>query len=351
MSLHTSQHAAPRASSNGAAIPAFAPAGRGDDVEAARRFIERTVAAMRTLDAGDRTAVLRWLDAVETGARALNARAIARVAGEAHRIADEQDRVQAIHTLGALVAQYEQGLVDVEVQIERDARGHSPDMHLARQRPAEPTSPDLFYGEADPDHARDRWEEARQTLQALLPSNDSTSHAQALTKLVAFDPRNGGKDTDTGADVVPIGPRTGVSAAFDVEPLLPGLMDHAHRLAAAQGKRLTASYAARDARLSPALADVWQGAMETLIQSLVDVTLELPETRKARGESAAAHMALTVEGRTTQASEEVLEVLVRCPGAIAPNVQVDAPHTLDIRLEEGWVNAVFTVHIFVDNPA
>ena len=121
-------------------------------------------------------------------------------------------------------------------------------------------------------------------------------------------------------------------AAFDVEPLLPSLVDHAHRAAARAGKKLTASYAARDAYLPPELATEWQEAVETAIAALVAATLEAPDVRQARGETAAAHMAMTVEGR-----EDGVSLLIRCPGRMLPRMVVEAPHELTLSQEEGTV--------------
>ena len=318
-------------------IPAFAPAAGGDDLEAARRFVEGAVDRMRTLRADDTPAVHSWLDDVGVGARGLQARAIARAAENARKLESPRALGSALHTVATLIAQYEQGLVDVEAQLETIARAPLPVLGTVNAVPQVAVPQVAGFGDRT---ARDKFDVARETLMGLLPTVDAGGHEAALLTLVEMEFGPGAEaEAEVADDVVaddvvaeiPLAVESDLPA-FDVEPLLPGLVDHAHRTAARAGKKLTASYAARDARLVPGLAPLWQAAVETAVNALVETTLETPDARQARGETAAAHMAFTVEG-----SDEGLTLLIRCPGHRLPRFAVDAPHSLDMRVEDGVV--------------
>ena len=279
---------------------------------------------MRTLRADDTPAVHGWLQDVGARARLLQARAIARAAENARKLESPRALGSALHTVATLIAQYEQGLVDVEAQLETIARAPLPVVGTVNAVPRA--------AEAEDARARDKFEVARETLMGLLPTVHAEGHEAALLKLVEleFGPEaEAENETVDEPEAVAVAPSF---AAFDVEPLLPGLVDHAHRTAARAGKKLTASYAARNARLVPELAHDWQVAVETAVNALVDTTLEPPAARQKRGETAAAHMAFTVEG-----ADEGLSLLICCPGHRLPRFAVDAPHSLDMRVEDGVV--------------
>jgi len=339
------------------AIPAFAPASDGDDLLAARAFIEDAVLRMRALRSDDSEAVHGWLDDVSEGARGLQARAIARAAENTRSLESPRAVAAGLHTVATLIAQYEQGLVDVEAQMETLAREPLPAPVMPEHVLAEPPTRPL-------EHDRDKFDVAREVLMGLVPRTDTAGHEGALQTLIEMEFCTGAVDvpnmpeddgiSELSAESVdePVTVETQQPEpeavrrmepdlpAFDVEPLLPGLVDHAHRVAMRAGKKLTASYAARDARLSPALAEDWQVAVETAICALVDTTLETPAERQARGETAAAHMAFTVEG-----SDDGLTLMLRCPGRRLPRFDVEAPHDLDMRIEDGVVIVRFLARV------
>jgi hypothetical protein len=315
-------------------IPAFAPSREGDDLAFAREFVDQSVAGMRELPVHDHSAIHAWLDYVESSARSLQARAIARSVVEARADVGSDRVYDSIGSVGSLIAQYEQGLVDVEAQLEAGER-LSPSENIV----------------ASALSREERFEDARRTLEGLLPNVDHQAQSEALKKLMAFVPPAADIDDVNDLDETDFASLDLVSPtptkpdlhklvdrpAFDVEALLPGLVDHAHRLARLQGKSLTASYAARDALLNPALAHDWQEAVELAIGALIDTTLEDAQTRRAEGLTAAAHMALTAEGQ----GDEV-ELRITCPGHDVPRFDVEAPHTLDAGHEDGtvWVRFI-----------
>ena len=300
--------------------PAFAPSTDGDDIDAARAFVDLAVDGMRTLRADDTDAVRSWLDCVELAAVPLCARAVLR-AVDAARAARGDALNSALATVGALVAQYEGGLADVEAQIE------------SGERPL----PGPVLGDADTGLSRsatpsdaDRFEEARLILASLLPRADVGSHRDALERLMAFQPT--GSATDAAATAGPV-----LSGTVDVEALLPGLADCAARQARLHGKAATVSFASESALLDAASVDEWHGAVETALLALCETTLESPRERRGRGLSGTSHIDMLARG-----VEGGVELSVRCPGARLPQLAVDAPHTLDVRREDERVTLVFT---------
>jgi len=316
-------------------IPAFAPSSEGDNLQFAREFVDQSVAGMRELPVNDHAAIHAWLDYVENSARSLQARAIVRSVVEARGDVGTDRVYDSIGSLGSLIAQYEQGLVDVEAQLEAGERLVAPEVDMLYLRSRE-----------------ERFEEARKTLEGLLPNVDADAQAEALQKLMAFAPETRPAfepnvtiaiDDFDAVDLVGVDAekeefqRLMERPAFDVEALLPSLVDHAHRRARMQGKTLTASYAARDARLVPALAQDWQEAVELAIDALIETTLEDAKTRRDQGLTAAAHMALTAEGQGDN-----VELRITCPGQNVPRFEVEAPHMIEAGSADGtvWVRFV-----------
>ena len=303
------------------AIPAFAPSKGGDDIAAARVFIDTAVSGMRELRTDDTVAVHEWLDAVERNARDLQARAIARAVIEARGDVGT-DRIQdSIGSVGSLIGQYEQGLVDVEVQIEAGER-------IVEEEPL-PTRKVAIEEDLEA-----RFNEARRLLENLLPDVDTGGHDEALGKLVAFRP-----DMMTEADEPAPVPEPATSERLlSIEALMPGLVDHAVKTARSAGKPVTASYAARDAALPSSLVGEWREAVEMALEALVASTLERPEARRARGETTAAHISMQAQGRTDGA----LELRIECPGEHVPPFEVDRPHSILTHVSDGRVCVVFT---------
>ena len=294
--------------------PAFAPATEGDDLGAARAFVQLAVDGMRTLRTDDTTGVASWLDAVEAAAVPLQARAVQRAVCAA-READGDALNTALAAVGSLVAQYEGGLADVEAQIETGERPVFDEDELFL--PPEPAAtPDI-----------DRFEEARLLLASLLPRADVGSHRDALERLMAFQP----------ADVAVREPTKPETADVDLEALLPGLADCAARQARLHGKAATVSFATDNARLASDVVDDWHGAVETALLALCETTLESPRERRGRGLSGASHIEMLARG-----TGEGVELSIRCPGTRLPQLAVDAPHSLDIRRECERVVLVFT---------
>ena len=311
-------------------IPAFAPAREGDDLEAARSFVDAVVDAMRVLRTDDADAVHAWLNAVERGAKPLEARAIARAAQTARADVGTPRIADTITSVGALIGQYEMGLVDVEVQIEAGDRVIHDDPYAdIRPAPRAPTPA--------PDGVEARFEEARRLLADLLPEVDAEPHRDALEALVNFRPdacAEAGPEIESEVEPVQVlaGP------TLDVEAFLPGLVDHAVGAARRAGKTLTASYASREARLPTHMAAEWKAAAEAAIGAVVATSVQSPERRRASGLTGAAHLSIRAEGT----ADGALVLRLGCPGMRVPNFAVDAPHSIDARAHDGDVWVEFT---------
>ena len=296
-------------------------------MEAARRFIDEAVDAMRTLRTDDREAVFAWLNMVERGAKPLEARAIARAAQTARLDVGTPRIADTITSVGALIGQYEMGLVDVEVQIEAGERIVHDDPFDTAPLPVPAPAP---VSEA----IEDRFDEARRLLADLLPEVDAEPHRDALEKLVSFRPgAEVAKVSEPVTDVVPE-----PTATVDVEAFLPGLVDHAVGTARGFGKLLTASYASREARVPTHMAAEWTAAAQAAIGAMIATSLDSPERRRARGQTGAAHLAIRAEGT----ADGALVLRLGCPGSRVPNFSVDAPHTIEARARDGEVWVEFT---------
>ena len=345
-----------------APVPAFAPTATGDDLCAARRFVECAVDGLPGLNTHDREGVEAWLEMVEAHARPLQARAVLRAVSLARMGLDGDDLGARLSAIAALIAQYEGGLVDVESQIEAgvDIVLDPVDYGANRARPATASVEPAPGVEPAREALEDRFEAARAGLAELLPRVDTHGHIDALERLVSLTPEDFGTDVMVAPEAqvdnqaeesqTPV-PQPPVRGLVDIDVLLPGLADHAARMARLHGKSATVSFGAVEARLPAHMAQEWRDAVATALVGLCETTLERPRDRRARGLSGTSHIELSARGVSTPAGGQGVELRIACPGASRPTFEVDAPHTVSTHSEAGRVVLVFTAYAEAEGRA
>ena len=225
--------------------------------------------------------------------------------------------------------------------------------HGATRPSSAPQSQDVLTDiPSDSDAIEDRFEAARAGLADLLPRVGTHGHLDALERLVSLTPedfgvtneRQGGTvSTDTLAAVVLTPERSeDTGGHIDVDVLLPGLADHAARMARLYGKSATVSFGAVGAYLPAAMTDEWRAAVATALLAICEATLERPRDRRARGLSGTSHIELSARGVEMPSGASAVELRIACPGMVHPSLDVEAPHTVSTHAEAGRVVLVFT---------
>ena len=254
----------------------------GDDLQAARAFVDLCMAHMDALISGDLSNedARHLLREIDDHAKPLHARAICRVARQARNDFHFKDGSPKTHgnllALNKLILQYEAGLVEVENEIQVPA--------VKSEKPLEEQLEVAF-------------NKAAKTLQSALGYARPGKERAVLTQLIRFN----------------VADRAIPGERVSLETIMPALTDRILREARQQGKSVSLSLAGEGAQLSPAMLDLLEPALSKVGCDLVCQTIDAPEIRRQKGQSRSAHIAMTA-----QSDEQGLHILI-CVDGLAPS--------------------------------
>ena len=306
----------------------------GDDLTAARRFSERVQADIGGLIKAVSAAPVPaphilsgYLESVQSAAKSQHARAIYRGAQTVIDAIDVRAPLPVVQgrvlTLNKLAAQYQAGLE--EIAAHQPARG------------SDNVGPPPFPSPQAAVIAK-RFEQARAALLPLMEFAQPGAEAEPLKRLANFTQEELAQSCaapaaqDHHTEMLappPIALTSSPPVDVDFETLMPHFTSHALQTARQTKKTVSVSYAAEDVRLCPAQAQALQPVLEHIAQTLVTGVMERPETRQARGESGAGHIAITASmaalppadtradssHQAPQAAKKAVSISIDCPGS------------------------------------
>ncbi len=274
----------------------------GDDLKIARRFCDTIRADISALIEGVSappfvalpTPLIHRLASIQSEAKIAHARGIYRAAqtvidglNDDAPLATVQGRVLSLKTLAT---QYEQGLDEIapkpanvaatvqdviapEVRVSEDAEVICTDVAMTA-----------------------RYDAAREALRPLM-AFAQPAEREALNAVAGFD-----AIAQAPAQIY----RS--PEMVDFETLMPGFTSHALHCARQCAKTVSVSYSCEGAALSRGQAHAMQAVLAHIAETFVSGVLEPAETRRARGENGAGHIALTAKSIGEQVS-----VSIDCP--------------------------------------
>ena len=272
----------------------------GDDIKAARAFIDLCSAHMETVISADckNAEAIALLEAIDQGAQSMHARAISRVARQVNEELTYQSVPLRSHggllALNKLIKQYESGLVEVESAIEP-----------AKTEPVAVKA--VTPRQQDPDATfRVAAETLRSTLSLARPGPERTT----LESLIKFDPS--------------VTARTNEKLSLDT--VMPGVTDKILREARQQGKSVSLSMAGEGIDLSPRMLRRLEKALTKIGCDLVRQSIEAPDRRRQKGRSQSAHMAMTA-----QIDGNRLHILIHVDGLAPSRSILNAAELADLQ--------------------
>lgn len=315
----------------------------GDDLTAARRFCDTVRSDMSSLMEGvcaqpcaAQDVLVGSLDRIQSGAKRIHARAIFRAAQTVVNAVNDRSPLPTVQgrvlSLNKIISQYEIGLEDIApraANLGGDFQGSAPSL---AQPQTEQTTTEFSIAPPPMPDVEARFTAARAALAPLMHFAKPGREHAGLVKLAEFSktelqpataPDTAGIMMEELCDLGPAAPvQTQTPAASspprkelqkellaDFEMLMPAFVSGALGEARQTDKTVSVSYAAEGVSVAqkqlPALQSVFDHIAKTLVRSV----LERPETRRARGESGAGHIAVTA----TQTSETVM-VSIECRG-------------------------------------
>ena len=316
----------------------------GDDLTAARRFCDSVRSDMSALMEGvcaqpcaAEDVLLGSLVRIQSGAKRLHARAIFRAAQTVVNAVNDSAPLPTVQgrilSLNKLVVQYEGGLDDI-----------APRPANAEHDIQEPVDSPLVFADAEPPmpDIEARFRAARAALLPLMSFAQTGADREALARLAKFsdneiDAQKDIQEADITLETLSeaieplkleledvssletqsssLPPKSEARSSYagrptDFESLMPSFISHALQEARLTEKTVSVSYGADGVSVAQANAPALQSLLEHIAQTLVRSVVERPETRRARGQSGAGHIAVTA----TQ-SPKTLTVSIECPGA------------------------------------
>ncbi len=288
----------------------------GDDLKIARRFCATIRADIATLIKGVSAAVpnslIPLLASIQFEAKIAHARGIYRAAqtvidaiNDGAPLATVQGRVLS---LNALATQYEQGLDEIAPQ----AANVPANVVVSAEDAIAPEVSEIIAPETSEDievictdaAITARYDAAREALRPLM-GFAQPAERKALNAVAGFD----------DAEIAPIAkvaiPSTPIYRSpekVDFETLMPGFTSHALHCARQCAKTVSVSYSCEGVTLSRGQAQALQAVLAHIAETFVSGVLEPAETRRARGQSGAGHIALTAKSIGEQVS-----VSIDCP--------------------------------------
>lgn len=340
--------------------------GEGDDLTAARVFVTSAVPHIRvltTIERFDRIEARKALKAVSTLSEPLSARAIGRSSATAFDLL-EADAPQpqidsAFMTLQKLMGQYAQGLDEIielvaqETQSGAALKDESQNTTRAilcedvselmseaecnssteTPTPIETLATDTPTRAFDPqDIVRVRAEHhmAAQALETLLPRVKDTELTTALHRLMvpaaaSFDSQN---------------------TQIEFNSIMPSLTHDILTQARQSGKNVSLSYLDADVSLPNAQLETVKETVKALGRVLVQNSLEIPDVRRARGESASGQIFVAI----TQ-DDKGYDITLNCSGkSLSPMAKdqcafVAAPYCVTFDAQDKSVQLALRVPI------
>jgi hypothetical protein len=323
----------------------------GDDLTVARRFcdsvqgeLEGLIEAVCAQPCAAPDVLIGSLDKIQAGAKSLHARAIFRAAQTVVNAVNDRAPLPTVQgrvlSLNKLFLQYESGLNDIaprpaNIEGDTEIEDVAPKMDAIFSCDA-PPMPDI---EA-------RYRAARAGLVPLMGLAKVGVERESLTKLADFsdDELEGlqvveldeadGVGDDTSLDITtpledltdvaapdvaeinvtaltsPVMEKSQTAAPVSFENLMDGFITQALHEARLTEKTVSVSYAADGVTIGAARVAAAQNVLDHIARTCVRSILERPEARRARGQSGAGHIAVTV----TQ-NQSATTISIECPGA------------------------------------
>ncbi len=286
----------------------------GDDLKIARRFCDTIRADISALIEGTGvegmmkpTALIHSLASIQSEAKLAHVRGVYRAAQtviDAINVASPLATVQGrLLSLNTLAIQYEQGLDEIAPKA---ANG------FASAQEGVASEGDIASEVICTDAAiTARYDAAREALRPLMglarPAERKALNAVAGFETLAKSPSPILTSTPNYPSPDPI---YRSPEKVDFETLMPGFTSHALHCARQCAKTVSVSYSCAGVTLSRGQAQAMQAVLAHIAETFVSGVLESAETRRARGESGAGHIALTAKSIGEQIS-----VSIDCPSA------------------------------------
>jgi len=263
----------------------------GDDLRAARRFMDLCHAHMSEIFSGGQLPMLdvvNRLGEIQSHAKLMHARSIYRSAQEIIDDLTRRRSVQAcagsVLVLQKLIRQYNAGLSEIAPVA----------LQVIRKPKANPAGPAIVSEMA-------QQKTAAMTLAPLVKFADEAERSSLITLVKLAANQTSSPISNTSAE-----------SAEKIDVVLPSLTNHWLRLARTQDKSISVSSALCDGRVRADRLKVLQKGLKGLGELLITQSVEKPEARAARSLSRSAHLAITGSQTGKQ-----LDILVSCEG-LAP---------------------------------
>ena len=368
----------------------------GDDLTVARRFcdsvqgeLEGLIEAVCAQPCAAPDVLIGSLDKIQAGAKSLRARAIFRAAQTVVNAVNDRAPLPTVQgrvlSLNTLFLQYESGLNEIAPR-PANVEGHE-EAETLEPEILEPETDAVFTPDAPPmPDIEARYRAARAGLAPLMGLTKVGPERESLTKLASFSedeiegqlvsletadvlkgepieqivaPLEGLEDplklTTTELDVTaltsPVPPKTQSSVPIAFEILMDGFITQALHEARLTEKTVSVSYAADGVTIGAERVNAAQHVLDHIARTCVRSILEKPETRRARGQSGAGHIAVTV----TQ-NHSATTISVKCPGAplgvsaFMPSQDMTASRLEGMMITPGPHAADELAHIVVSVP-
>lgn len=298
----------------------------GDDIGAAQNFVATAQGHIDILLRGDdapEAEIAPALNAIISGAQSVNARAVHRAATAAFEISKHklgfvksmQWQGQVL-VLNKLISQYSAGVAELQGQSSNNATQEAVqtnpvdmamnegdltldvDVITAMDTAAtENITPDVMPAALHTQSDAFAFAAARDTLAPLLKFVDNQTTRTALSRLARLDDTANMTTGDIAKPSATAAPKSKVEKFVSFEALMPAFTTTALRAARQSDKTVSVSYGANGVNL-PAIAAVdIEGLLSDTALWVVNATIERSDIRKARGDSGAAHIAVTVTQR------------------------------------------------------
>lgn len=276
----------------------------GDDLRAARDFVDQAQSDMAVLLSNSdilHADATQALVRIRDGAAGNHARAIDRAVQAAqHLLGSTMAATRSpawagqLFVINKLLTQYASGLAEVEAALiaatsEAVVDAPTPVADAGVLGDAADTRP------ATDDSDAFAFAAARDTLKPLLKFAETDAQVRALSTLARLDddvrlvaPRNAHAETVTTAIDAPQKPAT-----VPLETLMQTFTSAALAHARQTDKIISVSYAADDIDIPTSQRAALDRLFADMAERLIDLCVERPEIRQARGESGAGHIALT----------------------------------------------------------